>query len=273
MMLPSREQIERAAYERWERRGRFHGADRADWVAAEMDTVFDLNYQVVAEFWLAEPDKRVIGDARRPRCRFCEQSPPRAAFSFARPAIPELVGNTSLFTRELCDECAKQFADTIDAEFARFWESLEALRAGTASFREIRAPTAIPIAAYKSLIRMALSLMPEQELSSFADTIEWVSNPDHAFDRSLFDNAGCLVYQAHVPFRAAWVCLSCRTEKDAPFPYMLFFLGAERRILQVHLPLCALDEDLDGTEVHMPQRSFSTGTGPDLRPAPVWSCP
>ncbi|MGZ3392741.1 MAG: DUF2934 domain-containing protein [Isosphaeraceae bacterium] len=273
MMLPSREQIERAAYERWERRGRFHGADRADWVAAEMDTVFDLNYQVVAEFWLAEPDKRVIGDARRPRCRFCEQSPPRAAFSFARPAIPELVGNTSLFTRELCDECAKQFADTIDAEFARFWESLEALRAGTASFREIRAPTAIPIAAYKSLIRMALSLMPEQELSSFADTIEWVSNPDHAFDRSLFDNAGCLVYQAHVPFRAAWVCLSCRTEKDAPFPYMLFFLGAERLILQVHLPLCALDEDLDGTEVHMPQRSFSTGTGPDLQTSTCLALP
>ena len=60
-------------------------------------------------------------------------------------------------------------------------------------------------------------------------------------------------------------CLSCRTEKDAPFPYMLFFLGAERLILQVHLPLCALDEDLDGTEVHMPQRSFSTGTGPDLQ--------
>jgi len=265
MMLPSREQIERAAYERWERRGRFHGADREDWVAAEMDTVFELNYQTVAEFWLAEPDQRVIGDVRRPRCRFCEQAPPRAAFSCVRPAVPELVGNSSLFTRELCDECAQQFADTIDAEFARFWESLEALRAGTASFREIRAPMAIPIAAYKSLSRMALSLMPEQELSSFTDTIEWISNPDHAFDRSLFDSSGCLVYQAHVPYRAAWAGLSCRIEEDAPFPYMIFFLGAERLILQMHLPLCALDEDLDGTEVRIPQRSFSTGTGPDLK--------
>ena len=201
MMLPSREQIERAAYERWERRGRFHGADREDWVAAEMDTLFQLNYQTVAEFGLAEPEQRVLGDVRRPRCRFCEQSPPRAAFSVLRPAIPELVGNSSLYTRDLCDECAKQFADTIDAEFARFWESLEALRDGTASFREIRVPTAVPIAAYKSLIRMALSLMPEPELSSFTDTIEWVSNPDHEFDRTLFDGAGCLVYQAHVPYQ------------------------------------------------------------------------
>jgi len=265
MMLPSREQIERAAYERWERRGRFHGADREDWVAAEKDAVFELNYQTVAEYWLAEPDQRVIGDLRRPRCRFCEQSPPRAAFSCVRPAVPELAGNSSLFTRELCDECAQQFADTIDAEFARFWESLEALRAGTTTFREIRAPTAIPIAAYKCLSRMALSLMPEQELSSFTDAIEWVSNPDHEFDRSLFGSAGCLVYQAHVPYRAAWAGLSCRIEEDAPFPYMIFFLGAERLILQMHLSLCALDEDLDGTEVRIPQRSFSTGTGPDLK--------
>ena len=67
------------------------------------------------------------------------------------------------------------------------------------------------------------------------------------------------------PSRAAWVCLSCRIEEDAPFPYMLFFLGAERLILQMHLPMCALDEDLDGTEVRMPQRSFCTGTGPDLQ--------
>ena len=273
MMLPSREQIERAAYERWELRGRFHGADREDWVAAEMDTVFQLNYRSLAEFWLAEADERVLGDDRGPRCRFCEQSPPRAAFSLARPAIPELVGNASLFTRDLCDECAKQFAETIDAEFVRFWESLAALRTGTASFREIRAPTAVPIAAYKSLIRMALTLMPEPELSSFTDTIEWVGNPDHTFDHSLFDSASCLVYQAHVPSIAAWAGVSCRMEEDAPYPYMLFFLGAERLILQMHLPLCVLDEDLDGTEVHMPQRSFSTGAGPDLKTSTCLALP
>ena len=202
MMLPSRELIEQAAYERWESRGRYHGADREDWIAAEMDTVFQLNYQTVAEFSLAETTLRVLGDPRRRVCRFCEQAPPRGTFSVLRAAIPELTGNASLFTRDLCDECAKQFADTIDADFAGFWESLDALRTGSGSFREIQVPTAVPIAAYKTLIRMAISIMPEAELSSFTDTIEWVSNPDHSFDRALFDNAGCLVYQAHVPSSA-----------------------------------------------------------------------
>jgi hypothetical protein len=182
-----------------------------------------------------------------------------------RPAVPEVLDNLSLFTRDFCDGCARQFADTIDAEFARFWVSIKALKSDTAPFQEIAFPTAIPIAAYKSLIRMALSLMPEQQLSSFTDTIEWVSNPDHAFDRTLFDGAGCLVYQAHVPSRAAWASLDCRIDTDAPLPFMLFFLGTRRLILQVHLPLCALDEDLDGTEVRMPRRSFSRGPGPDLK--------
>ena len=62
-------------------------------------------------------------------------------------------------------------------------------------------------------------------------------------------------------------------EEDAPYPYMLFFLGAERLILQMHLPLCVLDEDLDGTEVHMPQRSFSTGAGPDLKTSTCLALP
>jgi hypothetical protein len=264
-MLPSRDQIERAAYERWARRGHLHGADREDWTAAEMDTLFALNYQIISEFSLAEAVQRVLGDVRRPRCRFCEESPPRASFSVLRPAIPELVDNRSLFTRDLCDECAKHFADAIDAEFAHFWQSLEGLRTGTASFGDFRVPTDITIAAYKALIRMALSLMPDQQLSSFTDTMEWVSNPDHAFDHTLFDGTSCMVYQALVPFKTAWAGLGCRIEKDAPFPRMLFFLGAQRLILQVHLPLCALDEDLDGTEVRMPQRSFSTGSGPDLK--------
>jgi hypothetical protein len=46
---------------------------------------------------------------------------------------------------------------------------------------------------------------------------------------------------------------------------MLFFLASERLVLQTHLPLSSYDEDLDGTEVRIPERSFSTGLGSDLR--------
>ena len=92
-MRPSREAVERAAYERWQSRGMQHGADREDWVAAELDVFFALNYQTIVEYQLSEAEQKVIGNGRRPRCRFCEQSPPRATFSFVRPALPEEVGN------------------------------------------------------------------------------------------------------------------------------------------------------------------------------------
>ncbi len=273
MMLPSRDQIQHAAYERWERRGRFDGSDREDWIAAEMDLTFELNYRTIAEFSLAEDEMRVIGGERKPRCRFCEQSPPKATFSVLRAVVPEFVGNSSLYTREICDECADEFAGSIDKDFKSFWESLKTLRVETATYRELLAPSVITIAAYKSLIRMALSFMPEPELSSFTDTIEWIGNPDHQFDSSLFGGTGCLVYQAHVPFAAGWVSMARRISDEAPFPYMLFFLASERLILQMHLPLCARDEDLDGTSVRIPERSFSTGMGSDLRSSTCLALP
>lgn len=263
-MFPTRDQIERAAYERWERRGRMHGSDREDWNAAEIDLTFDLNYETLAEFNLAEDERRVIGSERRPRCRFCEQSAPRVSFSFVRPAFPELVGNTSLYTREICDGCASSFEGTIDKDLAQLWESLKGLRDVSSSFRELRAPTALSIASYKCLIRMAISIVPEDELASLNDTIEWVGNPDHQFDSSLFGGVGCLIYQTHVPFPTPWTSLARRKDPDAPLPYMLFFLGSSRLVIQTHLPLCTHDEDLDGAEFHIPERTFTTGSGSDL---------
>ncbi len=265
-MPPSHDQIAQAAYERWERRGRVHGYDREDWIAAEMDLAFGQVYESSIEFSLGEGEGRVLGRVP-PRCRFCEQSPPRVAFSGSRRIVPPEVSNTSLLTREICDECAGQFADSIDQEFLRFWRSLEVLRREDFSFREQRVPGAIPIAAFKSLVRMAICIVPEPELASLTDTIEWVCNPDHQFDSRLFGGTGCLVYRTHVPFAPGWTRLSRRTDDEAPVPYMLFFLASDRLILQVPLPLCARDEDLDGVEPSMPEQSFSTGRGSDYRPS------
>jgi hypothetical protein len=263
-MLPSWDQIQHAAFDRWERRGRIHGSDREDWIAAQMDLTFDLNYRTIAEYPLTDTEIHILGDALRPRCRFCEQSPPRAAFR-VRPAVPEHVGNTSLHTSELCDQCADQFAGSIDEDFRRIWQSLTAAPTGDGSNGESPAAARIPIGAYKCLIKMALSIMPERETSSFTDTSEWVSNPDHDFDISLLGEIGCLVYRVSVPYGVPWTSLASRIGESVPFPYMLFWLASGALVLQVHIPLCTQDEDLDRTGVRLPRRSFSTGTGSALR--------
>ena len=65
-MLPTREQIERAAYDRWLRRDRAHGHDRDDWVGAEQELVYLLNYETVVEYPLAATSPVTIGADARP---------------------------------------------------------------------------------------------------------------------------------------------------------------------------------------------------------------
>jgi hypothetical protein len=269
-MTPTREQIRRAAYERWERRGRIHGADQEDWVAAEMDTMFRLNYETVAEFWLDSQRPLMLGQDRARRCRFCEHSQPPASFSATVPVIPRQLVNASLFTRELCDGCAEQFAATIDVELSHFWKSLKPFPAGKAARQPLERPTSIPAAAYKSLIKSSLLVMPESELDRFLGTIEWVCNPNDRLDLAQFEDSLCLLYRSHASQGPAWASLCCRTDDGAPLPYALFFLGAEELVLQVQLPLCTRDQDLDGKAFHTPRRSFSAGTGADLKASDCW---
>ncbi len=73
-MRPTSEQIQHAAYERWLRRGYSHGRDRDDWLAAEKELTFLLNYRTIAEYSLDSGDRSVVGKASSPRCRFCERA-------------------------------------------------------------------------------------------------------------------------------------------------------------------------------------------------------
>lgn len=257
-MLPTWEQIQRAAYERWERREWAHGSDREDWDAAELDVTFHLNYRPAAEHPLATDGPVVVGGRARPGCRFCERAAPRAKFSRPRAIVPDDLGPTSLVTAEVCDECHEQFAGSIDADFGRFWQALAA--EGDATPR----PASVSLAAYKAMVRMAIAIMPSRELQLFADTIEWVGNPDHDFDGSLFAGVGCVSYRTRHSYAVPWVSLSRRTDPDAALPYAIFALAWGRQVVEVAPPLCAKDQDHDGVSLRPPGRSFTTGFGREM---------
>jgi hypothetical protein len=246
MPFPSFDRIRFAAYDRWQRTGCRHGADRDDWLAAEQDLLFALNYEVLAHHWLAGAAPHVIGAGRRTVCRFCERGAAAATFSGLATVVPEALGNTSLFTAEMCDECRERFEADIDDELAenlRF--SQEPWRTG------VRAETSV--AAQKAMAKVALAIMPKEELSSFEDAIEWVSNPDHDFDAPLLRGLGGYFHRVADPSPRPWVALARRTDDLAPMPYMLVFLGTGEIVAQIPVPLCARDEDLDGAPVIVPR--------------------
>jgi len=47
--------------------------------------------------------------------------------------------------------------------------------------RDGEVPPRIPIGALKGLVRLALSLLPSEDLETYEDAIEWISNPDRMF--------------------------------------------------------------------------------------------
>jgi hypothetical protein len=260
-MPPTWEQIQRAAYERWERREWAHGADGEDWAAAEMDLAHQLDYRPAAEYPLAADEPVVVGARPRPACRFCERSAPRAKFSRPRPIVPEAVAPTRLASAEVCDECHEQFVGSIDADFGRFWRVLAAEGGGA------EAPASVPVGAYKAMVRMAVAVMPPRELQHFTDTIEWVGNPDHDFDGSLFSGTACLAYRTRHAYGAPWVALSRRIDPDAPLPYAIFAMAWGRTVVEVAPPLCAKDQDHDGVPLRPRGRSFTTGFGREMAAA------
>jgi hypothetical protein len=260
-MLPTRGQIERAAYDRWIRRHRSHGHDRDDWIGSENDLTYLLNYETVAEFPLDQSSPSILGNDTVRACRFCERGARHTAFSAGRPVVQGLP-RALLYSDRVCDECQADCRDQLDVHCQNFWRAL--LAVGDAQQVVLRRDID-SLAVFKSLVTSALLIMPETELAYFTDTLEWVNNPDHQYDGGLFAGTCGHVYQDPSSPERSWISLARRVDDDAPFPYMISFISWGGIVLQISVPMSVRDEDLDGRVARLLERSFSGGEGPQFR--------
>jgi hypothetical protein len=259
-MRPTRDQIERAAYDRWLRRHRAHGHDRNDWVGAENELLYVLNYQTLVEYPLDASSTLVLGGDRPRQCRFCERIARHTAFSGPREVVQGAVG-TTLLSAQVCDECQSDCRDPLALHCERFWQSL----CDVAATHSLASRHIDLLAVFKSLVTSAMLIMPEQELAYFTDTLEWLNNPDHEYDAGLFAGTCCHVYRAPFDNDRTWARLARRIDDEAPFPYMVCFLGWGGIVVQISVPLCIRDHDLDGRSAHLPVRSLVAGEGSHYR--------
>lgn len=280
-MRPSHEQIERAAYDRWRRRGGQHGDHQADWVAAEDELIFALNYRVVTRVDLDQTP------ARRPRgerlCRYCESSSATRPRERPRSSLG-LPGASQVLDPCECDICRTEFLDDLAVHFQRFAEPFfhvpttrglasrpryirEGEGEGEGPTHHIHQPRhaedgvlhlLLPgepchsIAAFKYLTRLAIALLPRDDLEEYAAAVEWASNPNHAQDVSSLGPLVCRAYLTPRPFATAWVALARLIDPEAPHPAMLLFAGCGSAAFQIAVPLGQRDEDRDGEAIHEP---------------------
>jgi hypothetical protein len=248
-MDPRRDQIELAAYRRWERRGWRHGGDRADWLAAEKDLRFTLNYRWIAREILqpiastAVPDDPHKTERTEPKlCRYCEQVEPSTSFTTSHRIMPVFLDLAASVQADECDECRAHHETELAPPFEAFVRSF--LEPDLLS-SEVGAT--IPSPALKALVRLGLALLPETGLPYLGETLEWVTNPDHASDHSIVrsERLGCRVYRTPEPLPAPFASIASRVGPNVRYPHLLFFLGARRVVFQTYMPFSTLDEDVD----------------------------
>jgi hypothetical protein len=86
------------------------------------------NYELLGQ-WQLKPGNRIFLGEREPRvCRFCGKSRPEVTFSLKAHAIPELLGNKSLFSLYECDECNTFFGSGIENDFGNWSKPMRSMQ-------------------------------------------------------------------------------------------------------------------------------------------------
>lgn len=232
-----------------------------------------LDQQINQKFYLGE---------KYNKCRFCGKSSPEVTFENDAHAFPEFIGNKYVLSHYECDMCNAQFSRTIEADMANLMNISHVIEGVPGKKRRIPIyqrsgptlqsdgkniviknmeklpdcllnskqfsislpnPAFVPIAVYKCLTKMALTIMPEEELHNFSNTFEWINELKHDNSRFVFDSL-LLVYsesETPLPLRATLFKRKHNVQKD--IPYNIFRLTYATFSFQIYIPLCSLDNN------------------------------
>jgi len=211
------------------------------------------------------------------KCRFCIE--PDVTFNNDAHAFPEFISNKFLLSHHECDTCNTHFGETVETHMANFMQVSHAVsgtkgkknkipkyqRSGIAlnsngnhidiknvdveslSDKQfainLTNPAFVPIAVYKCLTKMALTLIPEEELLYFSNTIDWIKEKHHNNSTYTFDKLISIYsYSPNAfPFVSA-ILLKRKKNVQNNFPYVIFRLTYSNFSFQSYLPLCTLDQ-------------------------------
>jgi hypothetical protein len=239
-------------------------------------------YYVIVNYHLDDSLKTAIYlDDNSKRCRFCGNSYPKVSFNNEAHTIPEFTGNKMLFSNYECDNCNMKFS-RLETQMANLMHLSHVIfsvpgKKGSVKYVESnsvqissnghhikfnqiddknlnydnelrkieikqRMPTYTPIAVYKCLTKMALTIMPKEELPFFERTLDWINNKKH--NSIKFDGLWLIYTTFSSRFRFPYVStILCKKvdSSNLELPYMIFRLAYANFSFQIFLPLCSLD--------------------------------
>lgn len=243
---------------------------------------FDTNYEMIANYDLLD-NRIDLGDRNLKTCRFCGKKAPEVTFRKEAHAIPECFGNKKLYTFYECDTCNNQFSMTLENHFANYLgvgrtislikgkrgipvyksnKSRIEIKEGKYIFENhsddsiievdeekkiilintVRDPY-VPVAVHKCLTKMALSILPENELHHFVNTLAWVNEVDHK--SSNYDFNPLIALGSFTPGINPFVYIKTfllkRKNDNDNLPYMIYVIFSSNYFFQIFLPFCEKD--------------------------------
>ena len=104
--------------------------------------------------------------------------------------------------------------------------------------------TYIPIAIYKCLTKMALTIMEDDELVHFEKTLNWINEEKHDESRYFMSSLQCIFSITPGPLPHDFTtCILLKRKSDnlENVPYMIFILAYGNYTFQIFVPMCDLD--------------------------------
>jgi len=251
------------------------------------------NYDWLVSYSLSNnDDKLCLEDNKNRCCRFCGKSFPDVSFREKAHIIPEFMGNKKLFSKYECDDCNHYFSkfETEFAEFMLLHNSLSGTRSKKnkiPKYKKIGQPimentpeltnitnvhnmdinniekkglnipfnrSYIPEYIYRCLVKIAISIIPENKLDSYKDTISWL------MDLKKESNVPPSMIFSNYPFSYKMEEIFCtileRKESCTEnFPFSIFFLSYNNFGFQIYIPNTSkefLGKEINGVPFYVP---------------------
>jgi hypothetical protein len=170
-----------------------------------------ISKRIKSSNFIQDLPKTFLQDSILKKCRFCNKSYPQVTFQKKAHAIPNFMGNNSLFSKNECDSCNNLFSK-YENELANFMLPLnsiygvkgkakipkyklkgepiiETLAPNLIEIKEapslamndenhiklnIKLPSYVPDYLYRCLIKIGLSILPESKIKEFRKNYDWL---------------------------------------------------------------------------------------------------
>jgi hypothetical protein len=94
----------------------------------------------------------------------------------------------------------------------------------------------VPQSVFKALVRMAIALMPRDELSNFAPVIDWLLEKENPNVENYIPHVLHTVIPIRIPIDSVSAVLARRHTNELSVPYMIFVLMFSNYVFQIMLP-------------------------------------